>query len=123
MDKLTIPEKISLEKEIGWGIRRKDLPKLITLALPGTIIGIAVWSACLNRPLMRLISLFLTVVYLFLSCILVARIDGNRSVLDQIQLFLRFLRGQHTFYYKKAKEDLYYVDKNRSEEANSSGIY
>ena len=108
MKDLLIPEKISLESEIITGIRRKDVKKLVALAVPGAAIGIAVWLLNSN-PMVQFISMIVTFGYLFLCYVVVARVEGTPSVLNYLELLIRFHREQQHFYYKQRKETLYYV--------------
>ena len=126
MKELTIPEKISLEKEVFTGIRRKDVKKLIALTLPGAVIGITVWLST-GDPLVQFIAMIITMGYLFLCYVVVARVEGTPSILNYLELLLRFHREQQHFYYKQGKEKLYHVSDlqsaTRSPEADRSGIY
>lgn len=122
-EKLIIPEKISLEKESAPGIRRKDLKKLIAIAAPGTAIGIIMWTAFTERPLVQLVSMISIIIYLFLCYVIVARIDGSLSILDYLGLLIRFRREQQRFYYKQGKEKLFHVTAEGSPKNISAGIH
>lgn len=126
MKDLLIPEKISLENEIFAGIRKKDVKKLIALALPGAVIGITVWLST-GDPLVQFIAMIITMGYLFLCYVVVARVEGTPSILNYLELLIRFQREQQRFYYKQGKEKLYYVAEPQSAsgspEADSAGIY
>ena len=125
MKDLTIPEKISLEKSIG-SIRYKDIKKLIAMAVPGTVIGIAVWASTGDKPLVQFITMLSIMGYLFLCYVIVARIEGTPSILNFFELLIRFQREQQRFYYKQGKEKLYDVSDqtaNGSPEADGTGIY
>ena len=123
MKDLTIPEKITLENEVVPNIWRRDIPKLLAIAVPGAIIGIIVWACTSQKPLIRLVSMLVTCLYLCLSYALVARIDGSRSILSHLELTIRFYREQQRFYYKQGKEQLCYVETDRSKEADGPDIH
>lgn len=126
MKDLSIPEKISLEKDIIKGIQKKDVKKLIALALPGTVIGITVWLST-GDPVVQFFAMIATMGYLFLCYVVTARVEGNPSILNYIELLILFHREQQHFYYKQGKEKLYYVAEPQSAvgsaEADSTGIY
>lgn len=125
MKDLTIPEKISLERSIG-SIRYKDIKKLIALAAPGAVIGIAVWASTGDKPLAQFITMLAIMGYLFLCYVIVARIEGTPSILNFIELHIRFQREQQRFYYKQGKEKLYHVTDNSADgspDADGTGIY
>lgn len=124
MKELSIPEKITMEKEI-FNIRQKDIKKLIALALPGAVIGITVWLTT-DKPLVQFIAMILTMGYLFLCYVVTARVEGNPSILNYIELLIRFQREQQCFYYKQGKENLYYVSDTAADgypDADGAGIY
>lgn len=124
MKDLLIPEKITMEKEI-FNVRQKDIKKLIALALPGAVIGITVWLTT-DKPLVQFIALILTMGYLFLCYVVTARVEGNPSILNYIELLIRFQREQQSFYYKQGKENLYYVSDTAADgypDTDGAGIY
>lgn len=123
MKELSIPEKITLEKEAAPGIRNKDIPKLAAIAIPGVVIGIIVWAASGERPLVQLVDMIAILVYLFLCYLTVARIDGSQSIWGHLALMVRFQREQQRYYYKQGKENLFYVAADRSPEGDSTGIH
>lgn len=123
MKDLSFPENITLEKEIAPGILRKDLKKLIGIAIPGTVIGIIVWSFGANQPLIQLVALIAVLLNLFVCYVVMARIDGSMSIYNYLALLIRFHREQQRFYYKQPKEVLYRVGTTRSQETGSAGVH
>ena len=126
MKDLTIPEKISLEKEIIANVRKKDAKKLIALAVPGAVIGITVWLSTGDQPLVQFITMLATMGYLLLCYVLVARVEGTPSILSFLELLILFQREQQRFYYKQGKEKLYHVadnSANGSPEADRARVY
>lgn len=124
MKDLTIPEKISLEKEI-FNIRKKDIKKFVALALPGSAIGVTVWLTT-GAPVVQFFAMLATMGYLFLCYVVTARVEGNPSILNYIELLIRFRREQQRFNYKQGKENLYYVEDqsaNGSPDADGTGVY
>ena len=95
MKELSIPEKITLEKDV-FGIPKKDVKKFIALALPGAVIGVTVWLA-FSDPLIQFIAMILTIGYLFLCYVVTARVEGNPSILNYLELLIRFRREQQRF--------------------------
>lgn len=123
MKDLSIPEKISLEKELAPGIWRKDLPKLLTMAIPGLIVGIIVWALSSDYPLTQFVIGLAIIIYLSICFVLIARIDGTQSILSFLELKIRFRREQQHFYYKQGKEKLYHVyhvEENRPQYTDST---
>lgn len=123
MKELSFPENITLEKEIAPGLLRKDLKKLLALAVPGAVIGIAIWALSGHRPLTQLVAMVSTLLYLFLCYAIVVRVDGTTSIYSYLALLVRFYREQQSFSYKQPKEVLYRVESTGSEEADRTGIY
>lgn len=121
MKELSIPEKISLEPEIAPGIRRRDLPALLAMALPGLVVGIGFWAA-FTSPMAKLIAIAAAIGYLFLCCVFVARIEGAQSILGYLTLLTRFFREQQRFCYKEEKEEIYYVSAEGSQAADGAGL-
>lgn len=124
MKELSIPEKITLEKDV-FGIPKKDVKKFIALALPGAVIGVTVWLA-FSDPLIQFIAMILTMGYLFLCYVVTARVEGNPSILNYLELLIRFRREQQRFKYKQGKENLYYVEDqsaNGFPDADGTGVY
>ena len=125
MKDLSIPEKISLEKDIIKGIPKKDVKKLIALALPGVVIGITVWLTA-SEPVVQFFSMLATMGYLFLCYVITARIEGTPSILNYIELLIRYRREQQQFYYKQGEEILYYVSDHAADgypAADGASIY
>lgn len=125
MKDLTIPEKLSLETEV-FNIRRRDIKKLAALAVPGAAIGIAIWAGSSDRPMVQVIAMLATMGYLFLCYVLVARIEGTPSILNYIELLIRYRREQQRFYYKQGKENLYDVSDTPADgypDADSPDLY
>lgn len=123
MKELSFPENITLEKEIAPGLLRKDLKKLFALAVPGTVIGVAVWTICKGQPLIQLVAMVATLLYLFLCYAIVVRVDGAMSIYNYLALLVRFHREQQRFYYKQPKEVLYRVESAGSKKIDGSGIH
>lgn len=123
MKDLTFPENIVLEPETLPGILRKDLRKLITLALPGVAVGVCVWVAGDGSPLMQLIAMMAMLAWLFVCYVIMVRLDGSLSIYNYISLMLRFLKEQQRFKYNQPKEALYVFAATRPEAADSAGIY
>lgn len=125
MKDLMIPENLSLEKEVVSGIQQRDIKKLIAIAVPGSTIGIIVWLSA-SDPMVQFIAMLATLGYLALCYAVVARIEGTPSILNYIELLIRFQREQQRFYYKQGKEKLYHVaaqSANGYPEADGTGIY
>lgn len=107
MKELTIPENISLEKELITGIRKQDVPKLLLLAAPGVIIGITVWICNQERPMTQLIAMLAAIGWLALSYAITARVEGSPSILSFIELLIRYHRQQQRYLYKQGEENIY----------------
>lgn len=121
MKDLTIPEKISLEKEI-FNIRKKDVKKFIALVLPGAAIGVTVWLTT-GAPVVQFFAMLATMGYLFLCYVVTARVEGNPSILNYLESLIRFRREQQRFYYKQGKEKLFHVTAEGSPKNISAGIH
>lgn len=124
MKDLTIPERISMEKEV-FNIRQRDIKKLIALALPGAAIGITVWLTT-GDPMVQFFAMLATMGYLFLCYVVTARVEGNPSILNYLESLIRFHREQQRFYYKQGKENLYYVSDTSADgfsDTDGPGVY
>lgn len=123
MDKLSIPEKISLEKEVAAGLRTKDLPKLLALAVPGVAVAVVVWIFSADDPLAQLISIIAAVAWCILCGAMVVRVDGSFSMLNYIELFIRSEKEQKQYYYQHKKEAIYLVEEDGTGPADGAGFY
>lgn len=123
MNKLSIPEKIVLEKEVTSNLRTKDVPKLLGLIIPGILIAAVVWITAAEAPMTQLITLIIAFSYTGLCYALVARIEGALSILDYLGLMVRFYREQQIYYYKEKKEVIYRVCSEEPAEDGSNSFH
>lgn len=123
MEKLSIPERISLEKEVAPNLRSKDLPKLFGMVIPGIVITVIVWICASDAPLTQLIALIIGFLYMGLCYALVAKIDGSLSVIEHLGRTLRFYRNQQIYYFKHEKEVVYHVQSGQSGTADGTGVH
>lgn len=108
MKKLSIPERISLEKYWLPGITKKELVPLLCAVTPGVVVTIILWCV-LETPLMQIVALGGGIGYAGLCYAIFAKIDGVQSIYNYISRIIRFYSSQRRFYYKHGKEVIYYV--------------
>lgn len=112
MKKLSIPERISLEKYWLPGITKKELLPFLCAVIPGVVVTIILWCV-LETPLMQIVALGGGIGYAGLCYAIFAKIDGVQSIYTFVARIIRFNKSQKQFYYRHGKEVLYRVKENR----------
>lgn len=108
MRKLSVPENISLKKEVLKGIGYRELRAIILAVIPALVTVIILWY-CIPDPGPRLLALLGLVGYVMVCyAIFASPADGSQSVYDYITRWIYFLRSQK-FYPYKQEEVLYFA--------------
>lgn len=104
MKKLTMPEHISLRREILQGMGGKELRQFAISALPGLLLALVAWQA-LTKPGARLLALALGFAWAAACYAMTKRIDGDISMYAYVKRIVRFHRQQKDYYYKEYKNE------------------
>lgn len=108
MKKLSMPENISLKKEVLKGLGARELIRLLTAVAPALVAVILLWHFN-GEAGPRLLALIGLLGYTAAGYAVFAVPDGGQSVYDFITRWIRFLREQKFYPYKQEKEALYFV--------------
>lgn len=106
MKKLSVPERITLDKQYLPGIGKVELKQLLIAGLPGLLITGILWF-CLSDPGSKLICLICGMIYITICYAAVVKVDGSQSMYTFLLRIYRFRRGQKRYFYKNEKEALY----------------
>lgn len=108
MRKLTVPENISLKKEVLRGIGTKELLYLLLAIFPFLAGVILFWCIC-KDPGPRLLALIGFLAYVLICYAIFSTPDGSQSIYIYITRWVHFLKGQKFFRYKQEKEAIYFA--------------
>lgn len=110
MKKLSIPEHISLKKEIMPGIGSKELRQLLLAVLPAVAVTVIVWLSA-GKPAAQLMALVGLLLYTASCYALFSCPDGRQSIYIFLSRWVRFMRTQQAFKYKQEPEVLRHYGK------------
>ncbi len=114
MKKLTVPENISLKKEILRGLGKRETVRLLLACLPALAGVILFW--CVNgSPGPRLLALMGLMIYCAICYAVFSTPEGNQSIYAYILQWVRFLRAQKFYRYHQEKEELYLADEKEND--------
>lgn len=103
MEKLSIPEYISLDHEYIPGIGKKELKRLLLAGLPGLLVTVVAWIA-LSDPKKQLITMICGIGYIACCYAVFAKVDKQQSIYTFISRIIRFRRLQKKYYYRQERE-------------------
>lgn len=113
MRKLSVPEHISLKKELVRGMGGKELLRWLAASAPA-VAGVAVFWLFCDDPGSRLLALVGLLVYTGGGFVIFAVTEGNQSVYDFLAQWVRFMRSQKFYKYTQEKEDLFLYGQNET---------
>lgn len=113
MRKLSVPENISLKKEVMRGLSAKEFVYLILAILPVCVGVILFW--CINTaPGPRLLALIGLLIYTLICYAVFSTPDGSQSIYIYAARWIRFLKKQKFYRYRQEKEAIFVAeDKNK----------
>lgn len=110
MEKLQVPENITLRWELWQGVGKPELAAiLIVTAVAAVPVGIfcALSSAKNGMPIM----VFCLVIVFAFACGFFTKLDGNQSICDFIRRQARYKKEQQIFYYVRHKGGCFRAEK------------
>ena len=113
MRKLSVPENISLKKEVLRGLGKKELIYLILAILP-VIVGVIIFWCTNSNPGPRLLALVGLLIYVLICYAIFSTPDGSQSIYTYITRWIRFMRAQKFYRYRQEKEALYLADEKET---------
>lgn len=113
MQKLPVPENISLQKEVIKNLSWKDMRRCIVAALP-VLLGVVIYWSATEDPLGRLVAMGIAVLYLFGLYGFFGRPDGNQSIYSFITRWLSFMKSQKFYRYCQPEEAIYYEPEDQN---------
>lgn len=112
MKKLSIPERIVLERQLLPGIGKREIRLFLTTALPGLILAFLLFFR-LEAPAQKLVSLELGFFYCGCCYGLFAKVEGGLSIYLYLMRIWKYHRSQKNYSFKREKEVLHYVGETR----------
>ena len=112
MKKLSIPEKIVLEKQYFPGIGKHELRQLMVTALPGLLLSFVLFFT-LEAPGARLGVLLAGFLFCGACYSLFVKVEGGFSIYTFLKRVWQFHRSQKSYYYMHGKEEVHYVGEER----------
>ena len=108
MRKLTVPEKISLTKEVMRGLSAKEFCYLM-IALAPALVGVILFWCINSAPGPRLLALVGLLIYALICYAVFSTPDGSQSIYTYMTRWVRFLKKQKFYRYQQQKEAIYFV--------------
>ena len=102
MEKLQVPENITLRWEAWHGVGRAELVAILTVTGLVTAAGVVF---CFISPLEtdKLIAMSFSVLSLVFAMGLFTKLDNNQSIFDFLRCRARFRREQQTFQWRRGE--------------------
>lgn len=114
MEKLQVPENITLRWELWRGVGKPELVAILT------VTGLALIASaifCIISPLESdtLISTFVVVLTLSASAAFFTKLENNQSIFDFLCRQARFQREQQTFRWRRGETEVYLFAQEKKE--------
>lgn len=103
MEKLQVPENITLRWEAWRGVGKWELTAILSCAAISSLGG-AIFCALSSAKSAMLIAVFAVVMITAFACGFFSKLDNNQSIYDYFRRQTRYKREQQKFYYVKGKE-------------------
>lgn len=106
MKKLSVPENISLQKEIIKGLSAAGLRRLMIALAPGLAVEVAAWNI-LHDPAARLLSMCILLGYIAMCYGVFCSLDGSQSIYSFLMRWVAFMRSQKHYPYITKEESCF----------------
>lgn len=116
MEKLQVPENITLRREVWRGVGKKEVAAILAVTFPVLIVSV-LFCFVSSSEATPLIAIFVVVTALAVACGIFTKMDNNQSIYDYFCRQIRFKREQQVFQWqkKREKERVYLVAKEKTE--------
>lgn len=111
MEKLSVPENITLRWELWRGVGKKELAAIVAVSFFALIVAI-IYCAMSAAESDKLMATFAVVLVIAFACGFFTKMDNNESIYEYFCRQARFKREQQVFRWKrKGKEGVYFAKK------------
>lgn len=116
MEKLQVPENITLRREVWRGVGKKEVAAILAVAFFFLVVSV-LFCFVSSSEAAPLIAIFIFVMATAVACGIFTKMDNNQSIYDYFCRQVRFKREQQVFQWrqKKEKECVYLVAKEETE--------
>lgn len=103
MEKLQVPENITLRWEAWRGVGKTELMAILAITFFALLVSIAF---CVISPMEtdKLVAVFVVILAFAFGCGLFGKQDNNQSVFDILRRQARFKREQQVFRWRRKEE-------------------
>lgn len=109
MTKLSIPERITLQRELIRGMGKKEIRQFFAATFPGAILAMVLWGSQ-EDPGARLLTMIGCFLWIGLCYAVFVKIESGLSVYEFIKRILRFFTTQNKYFYREVTQ----IEKIRS---------
>ncbi len=103
MEKLQVPENITLRWEAWRGVGKWELTAIVSCAAISSLVGV-IFCAVSSAKSAMLIAVFAVVMVTAFACGFFSRLDNNQSIYDYFRRQARYKKEQQKFYYVRGRE-------------------
>lgn len=116
MEKLQVPENITLRREVWRGVGKKEAAAILAVTFFSLIVSV-LFCFVSSSEADKLIAIFIVVTVTAVACGIFTKMDNNQSIYDYFCRQIRFKREQQVFQWRreKEKECVYLVPKKETE--------
>lgn len=114
MEKLQVPENITLRWEAWRGVGRKELVAILAITFFALFVSV-VYCFISQSEADKLMAVFTVIMTFAASCGLFGKLENNQSIYDFFRRQARYKREQQTFRWQRKKEtEVYLFAKKKS---------
>lgn len=113
MEKLQVPENITLRWEIWPGVGKREAAAIAIVAAVAIAVAV-VFCIISSLDIDVLIAMFAVIMAFAFACGFFSRLDNNQSIFEYFQRQARYKREQQRFYYVKREEAVCLVDQEET---------
>jgi len=110
MDKLPVPENISLRWEAWRGFGRGELAATLAVTAGAAALAVLLVKAC---ELHMLLAVGGVLIVFSLRVSVLTKVENNQSVADYFARKIRYGKEQQTFVYVTKREEIVYAEKRK----------
>ena len=108
MEKLRVPENISLRKEVWRGVGKAELVAILAITFFTLLVSVA-YCFISQAPNDKLIAVFAVMIAFAIGCGLFSKLDNNQSIYDFFRRQGRYKKEQQIFRWRRKPETEVYL--------------
>lgn len=113
MERLQVPENISLRKEVWRGVGKMELVAILAITFFFLLVSV-VYCFISQAKNDKLIAAFVVTTAFAVSCGLFSKLENNQSIYDFFRRQARYKKVQQTFrWHRKAETEVYVFEKEK----------